>query len=702
MKILLATSSVTPNAGIPSFNRELCSLLNTENRIHLLVDENITEYPGYEKVFTTSGINIYAFKDSSILLNKLLEEKYDVIINSNSHIMSLFAAFMEDTTRIITVSHSLGTMDCDNAAFNNKYIDGIIALSNSCKDYICHRFSLKNSKKVKVVFNSVATVPNSEVIRSAKKKTDVIKIVFAGGSAASKSPDIIIPIIQELCKTDIPFKFYWLGITTPPLKRFQPFTDIQYILPKDKRVIVTGLIPQSEASQIIASCNVFLAPSRREGFPMALLEAMRIGCIPIVSDFKIANREIIQNGKNGYVISHELVRDFVNRLADICKNHTSYHRIYEESYKTFVEELSFPIWRKKLLSVIKGCEISHKTRKKMTPIAFKQIVFSFKLLDKYNLIENHIKEVLPCAIKIYKYYKITKNMSIVKDKGNWRNQLNSRIADFIANVLGQRMNYTIRYYSHRGHLPNFKHPKDLSERILASMLSKDFLKYADYADKVKVRDYVKAKGLENILLKQFGAWEDAKQIPFDQLPNRFILKANNGSGGHYICTDKSKIDEANVIERMNATLKEASHLRNTEPHYCAIKPMILAEELMGDGTILPTDYKFHCIKGKVADVFVVCERESGAKYCTLDTNWKPLPYTKAEFMPSVIPEKPEHLNEMVKLAEKLSSDFEFVRVDLYDFNGKIYFGELTFSPWGGIMNSYSNEGIEIMGRKFEE
>lgn len=163
-------------------------------------------------------------------------------------------------------------------------------------------------------------------------------------------------------------------------------------------------------------------------------------------------------------------------------------------------------------------------------------------------------------------------MPVVEDKGNWRSQLNSKLANIIANVLGQRVNYTIRYYRHRGHLPNFKHPKDLSERILSSMLSKDFLKYADYADKVKVREYVKAKGLEGILLKQFGAWENASQIPFDQLPNRFILKANNGSGGHYICTDKSKIDILTVVKNMDATLLEVSHLRNTEPHYCAIKP----------------------------------------------------------------------------------------------------------------------------------
>lgn len=71
-------------------------------------------------------------------------------------------------------------------------------------------------------------------------------------------------------------------------------------------------------------------------------------------------------------------------------------------------------------------------------------------------------------------------------------------------------------------------------------------------------------------------------------------------------------------------------------------------------------------------------------------------------MPTSIPSKPEHLKEMVRIAEVLASDFEFVRVDLYDFKGKIYFGELTFSPWGGIMNSYSNDGIDILGRKFDE
>lgn len=293
-------------------------------------------------------------------------------------------------------------------------------------------------------------------------------------------------------------------------------------------------------------------------------------------------------------------------------------------------------------------------------------------------------------------------MPIVSDKMRWRNRLNSALASLIGQIFGQKYNYIVRYYSHRHRLPNLKEPKDLSERLLSAMLSKDFIKFANYADKVKVRDYIKEKGLGKFLIPQFGNWADAKDIPFETLPNRFILKANNGSGGHYICINKKDLDIPFVVKKMNDTLKNVKHLKNTEPHYCAIEPRILCEALLGSGDILPVDYKFHCINGKVADIFVVCEREDGAKYCTLDTNWQPLPYTLPKYLPKVIPSKPNNLEEMIRIAEILSTDFEFVRVDLYEFEGKIYFGELTFSPWGGIMNSYSNEGISILGRKFEE
>lgn len=292
-------------------------------------------------------------------------------------------------------------------------------------------------------------------------------------------------------------------------------------------------------------------------------------------------------------------------------------------------------------------------------------------------------------------------MNQIKDQGNAIARFNSKLADRIAIMFGPRLNYTLRYISNRHEIPNFRHPKDLSERLLSAMLKKDFLKYAVYADKVKVREYIEKKGLSSILLKQYGNWAKAEDIEWDQLPNKFVLKANNGSGGHIICTDKSKLDIPAVIASMDGIL-DVKHLKIVEPHYGAIEPRILCEELLGDGVVLPTDYKFTCVQGKIADIFVVSEREDGAKYCTMDIDWNILPYTKKEFMPVNVPLKPAHLKEMVDIAKRLSADFDFVRVDLYDTPSGIFFGELTFTPWGGIMNSYTNEAIKEIGNMFED
>lgn len=293
-------------------------------------------------------------------------------------------------------------------------------------------------------------------------------------------------------------------------------------------------------------------------------------------------------------------------------------------------------------------------------------------------------------------------MKEIYDKGSFANRVNTFFADLIASVFGARLNYKIRYYHQRHHFPNFKNPQDLSERILAAMLKQEFLKYADYADKIKVRDYVKSKGLENILLHQYGQWEKAEDINWDELPGRFIIKANNGCGGHLICTDKATLDIARVNSLMDGLL-QVDKLSRVEPHYAYIEPKILAEELMGDGVTLPEDYKFYCINGKVDHVMVVGDRESGKrKVITMSPDWKVLPYVRENLMPSSIPSKPDNFSLMLEYAEKLSSDFEFVRVDLYNISGTIYFGELTFSPNGGLMYSYTNEAIKEIGGHFKK
>lgn len=408
MKILLATSSVTPLAGIPSYNRELCSLLGKDNELHLLVDENINEYSGYKKVYTTAGITILKFVDFKKLCTVLNKEDYDVIINSNSHSMSICAPYINNRTRIITISHSLGTFDCDNAALNHKYVDRIVALSDNCRKYLKKRFRIKGDK-ISVIFNSVADKVDSIILREAKKQNTRLRIVFAGGTASSKSPDIVIPIIWELSKTNLEFDFYWLGITTPPLKTIQPYNDVRQILPNDERVFVKGLIPHNQAADIIANCNIFLAPSRREGFPMALLEAMRVGCIPIVSDYNIANKEVINDNVNGFIINHRDTKAFIDRIKDIICNHEYYKKIYEESYSTFKNELSFSIWHSKISDLLSDNSQSHKMRKSLNHFDFYFNVIHFQLLEKYNLIENHLKEVVPCAWRFYKFYRRYQN-----------------------------------------------------------------------------------------------------------------------------------------------------------------------------------------------------------------------------------------------------------------------------------------------------
>lgn len=251
----------------------------------------------------------------------------------------------------------------------------------------------------------------------------------------------------------------------------------------------------------------------------------------------------------------------------------------------------------------------------------------------------------------------------------------------------------------RGKWPDFRHPKDLSEMILAAMNSKDFLKYAYYADKWKVREYIASKGLNDILLDVYGAWDKAEDIDFDALPDKFALKPNNGSGGHFFCKDKSKIDIETVRKQMNQAIVLDRIGYHFEPHYEKIEPKIYAEELIDTGTeAWPTDYKFTCVNGQIADVFVCCERETGTtKYITLDTDWNVLPYTKIEYMPDFIPERPKHLDRMMEIARILSADFPIVRVDLYEYKDKVFFSELTFSPWGGYMYSYNQEGLDKLG-----
>lgn len=403
MKILIASSSISLQGGIPSYNRELCNMLNKENDVHLLVEQDIDGSPGFSKVISIPDFDISNVDESQRLLGLLNSECYDVIINSNSHIISLLASYLTNKTNIIGTSHSLRYTESDTAAFNTEYIDTVIALSGYNKVYLDNKFNLGD--KCKVVSNFVADKEDAQEIRVKKKKNDVLSIVYVGGGAPTKSPEIVVKVVRELLKTDLKFKFTWLGLNTPPLKKIQPFQDMCCLLPKDNRLDYRGRVSSVEAAEVISNANIFFSPSRREGCPMSLLEAMSVGVIPISADYNIANKEIITNGENGFIIPRNKVSAFVERISDIIKNHSKYYPIYDNSYDTFKTTLSYDVWLKKMENVLGAKTLNHNERLKAFDAKhYLSNLKRFNKMNKKNRLHMMINETLPSALSCFGLY----------------------------------------------------------------------------------------------------------------------------------------------------------------------------------------------------------------------------------------------------------------------------------------------------------
>lgn len=252
--------------------------------------------------------------------------------------------------------------------------------------------------------------------------------------------------------------------------------------------------------------------------------------------------------------------------------------------------------------------------------------------------------------------------------------------------------------------PNLKNPKTFNEKTT-------WLKINDYAknelailcsDKYNVRDYVKEKGCSEILNDLYGVYETFDSIDFNKIPNQFALKCTHGCAYNIICDDKEKFNINEAEDKVNNWMKEKYGLATTELHYTKIYPKIIIEKYLCDSNgKMPIDYKFYCINGKVNCILVCSEREDKLKLSYYNNNWERLNYEKAEWSSSVEIEKPKKLDKMIEYAEKLSGDFPFVRVDFYNDNGKIIFGELTFTPACCCAPYYNNYGNEELGKMLE-
>lgn len=255
---------------------------------------------------------------------------------------------------------------------------------------------------------------------------------------------------------------------------------------------------------------------------------------------------------------------------------------------------------------------------------------------------------------------------------------------------------------------NLKHPNSLADKVAYIELHKQSPIAPMCTDKVAVREFVKKKGLEEILIPMVGGpWESVEDVNFDALPNSFVLKATHGCKMNYLVPDKANLNLKKCKSELYRWINTTYGTYSMEPHYLSIPHRIYAEEYLSDAIQL-TDYKFHCANGKPLFVMTVYNRKvdgdngMSLNFDVFDMEWNPiegmLPHKK-EIPGDGKSPKPKMFYKMVEIAKILSAEFDFVRVDLYEQNGKVLFGELTFSPDCCVFPNFPQSFLDKMGNK---
>ncbi len=234
---------------------------------------------------------------------------------------------------------------------------------------------------------------------------------------------------------------------------------------------------------------------------------------------------------------------------------------------------------------------------------------------------------------------------------------------------------------------DLNNPKSFNEKINWIKVNYYNPLYGTCSDKIEVREYIKEKKLSSILTKMYRKYDSIDDLSLDGLPNSFVIKTTHSCGGVIVVNDKSKANIKIIKKELKKSFKTDLYYSNREWQYKNIKPRIMIEELIYTKNDLLTDYKFFCFQGKVHYVYVAKGIASGDQaYCLdfydKDFNWLNVKRIGHKNYGPI--EKPKNYDKMIKIAETLSKDFSHVRVDLYNENGRIYFGELTFTTAAGF------------------
>lgn len=259
-----------------------------------------------------------------------------------------------------------------------------------------------------------------------------------------------------------------------------------------------------------------------------------------------------------------------------------------------------------------------------------------------------------------------------------------------------------KYYTVFHRFPDFKNPQTFNEKLQWLKIYDHKPEYSQMVDKADAKEYVANIIGEEYIIPTYGVWEKFDDIDFSKLPDQFVLKCTHDSGGYYICRDKKELDIEKARKKIEYGLGKSAYWATREWPYKNVKPRIIAEAFMTDGKGLEglSDYKFFCFDGYVHSVMLCLDRHLGdTKFYFFDKDWNLLRLNKrgtAAPKDFTLP-KPPNIDRMFELASVLSKGHKFLRVDLYNCDGKIYFGELTFFPDSGFDANITKEADNIFG-----
>lgn len=274
------------------------------------------------------------------------------------------------------------------------------------------------------------------------------------------------------------------------------------------------------------------------------------------------------------------------------------------------------------------------------------------------------------------------------------------ILEKIRRIIGET-NYTrFIFFKTQKYFLKLGSPESFSEKIQWTKLYRNLENLGVYVDKFEVRNYVKETIGSSYLIPCVGVYTDISEKEFEDLPSSFIIKATHASGWNYIVRNKNEESFVKIRDLIRNYSNRSFYEETNERNYKNIKGRVVIENLIGDENKGIEDYKFFCFHGEPFFIQVDSDRFNGHKRNLYNLDWEKIDikYVHPNIEKRI--SKPECLEEMISISKKLSKNFDFVRVDLYEVDGNVYFGELTFTPGQGYERFSQKKFDYLIGEKW--